>query len=233
MKYLVSESKTAAIAQFIKPYVRLDRYCKSQANGSYPIVNLYLDSEDLQLCQQSIQGHKNRFKLRIRSYTDDPDYPRFFEVKRRANTIIIKDRARVMASSVAPLISGTFCLPQGNGAERQTLEQFLLYMTGINARPVVRTRYQRWAFEDILDNTVRVTFDRDISFNVTSHPDVGLNGKGWYRLPWNDVVLEIKFTGRYPAWLGRMIKCFDLRHQSVSKYVHSLKQASRASLLLK
>jgi len=234
IKYLISESKAAAIAQFIRPYVRSDHYCKLQPNGSYPVASLYLDSESLQLCRQSMEGQKNRFKLRIRSYTDELDYPHFFEIKRRLNAIIIKSRARVMPADVAPLISGMLGLPQGNGTERQTLGQFLLYAAGINARPVVRTRYQRQAFEDILDDTVRVTFDRNISYSVTSNLDVGLNGEGWHRLPLtlNSIVLEIKFTDRYPAWLGRMVKYFVLRQQSVSKYVHSIKRASLVGLLL-
>lgn len=231
IKYLISESKAAAIAQFIRPYVCPDRYCKLQPNGSYPVASLYLDSEDLQLCRQSMEGWKNRFKLRIRSYTDEPDYPHFFEIKRRLNTIIIKNRARVMPRNVVPLISGMLGLPQGNGTERETLEQFLLYAAGINARPVVRTRYQRQAFEGILDGTVRITFDHNISYNITSNLDVGLDGQGWHRLPLNSVVLEIKFTGQYPAWLGRMVEYFGLRQQSVSKYVHSIKRASRRGLL--
>ena len=232
IKYLISELKAAAIEQFVRPYMRLDRYCKLQPSGSYPLVSLYLDSEDLRLCRESVEGHKNRFKLRIRSYSDERDYPRFFEIKRRVNTIIIKDRARVIPSSVAPLISGRFPLPQGSVRERQTLEQFLFYMTSINAKPVVRTRYQRQAFEDIVNNMVRVTFDRDVSYNVTSEPEVGLDGQGWQRMLLNSVViLEIKFTGRYPVWLGQMVKYFGLRQQSVSKYVYSIKRASLLGLL--
>ena len=223
IKYLISESKAAAVPQFIRPYMRLDRYCRLQPERAYPIVSLYLDSENLWLCRQSMEGHKNRFKLRIRSYTDEPDYPNFFEIKRRMNTIIIKDRARIMPAGAASLISGTSRPPQDNDAERKSLEQFLLYMNSINAKPVVRTRYQRQAFEGILDNKLRVTFDRDISYNVTAAPDVGLNGRGWHKLPLNGVVLEIKFTGRYPIWLSQMVKYFNLRQQSMSKYARSIK----------
>ncbi len=232
IKYLISESKAAAIAQFIRPYVRLDRYCKLQPGGSYPVVTLYLDSHNLQLCRESMQGRKNRFKLRIRSYTDDLDYPHFFEIKRRANTIIIKDRAMVMPYNVETLLSGLSLPAQNINGDGETLKQFQLYMASIGARPVVRTRYQRQAFESIVDNTVRVTFDRNVFCNVTSNLNVSLDGQGWNRLPLNSVVLEIKFTGCYPAWLGQMVKSFNLRQQSVSKYVHSIKRASLLGLLL-
>ena len=206
VKYLISESKAAAIAQFIKPYVRLDRYCKLQPSGSYPIASLYLDTKNLQLCRQSMQGCKNRFKLRIRSYSDEADYPCFFEIKRRINNIIVKSRSQVVPRSAVPLISGTFRIPQSSNGEQQVLVQFLFYTTGINAKPVVRTRYKRQAFEGILDNTTRITFDRDISCNVTSSHDLGLDGQGWCKLRLNGVVLEIKFTGRYPIWVGQTVE---------------------------
>ncbi len=232
IKYLIDESKATAIAQFIRPYVRLDRYCKLQPKGSYPVASLYLDSKGLQLCRESMEGRKNRFKLRIRSYTDQSNYPCFFEIKRRANAIIIKDRVRVMPHNVETLLSGLSLPAQNVNGDGEMLKQFRLYIASIGARPVVRTRYQRQAFESIVDNTVRITFDRNVSCNVTSNLDVGLDGQGWHRLPLNSVVLEIKFTGHYPAWLGQMVKYFNLRQQSVSKYVHSIKRASLLGLLM-
>ena len=224
LKYRISESKAVAIAQFIKPYLHLDHYCKLQPNGAYPIVSLYLDADNLRLCQESLQGHKNRFKLRIRSYTDELDYPRFFEIKRRMNTTIIKSRARVMHPNVATLLSG-LSLPQQNyNADEETLRQFQLYMNSINAKPVIRVRYLRQAYEDDSDNRVRVTFDRQLGYKVGSSPEVLLNGRDWQRHS-DGVILEIKFTERYPAWLNQMVKCFDLRTQSMSKYATSIKKA--------
>ncbi len=73
MKYHITEQQALGIAQFIRPFLQPDRYCKLQPGGSYPIVSLYFDSGDLQLCRQSLEGQKNRCKLRIRSYTDEPD----------------------------------------------------------------------------------------------------------------------------------------------------------------
>ncbi len=222
MKYLISESKASAIAQFIKPYARPDHYC--QLSSSYPIVSLYLDSDDLRLCRESLTGQKNRFKLRIRSYTDELDYPRFFEIKRRVNTVIIKSRAKVISSDVAPLISEMLPLPRNNNSDGKTLEQFLLYQRSIRGRPVVRVRYLRQAFEGIVDNRVRVTFDRNLCYNMTSTPEVSFNGQGWQQLLPNKVILEIKFTGYYPVWLDQVVRHFDLQRKSISKYATSVMQ---------
>ncbi len=225
LKYVVSESKAQAITRFVEPHLPLDRYCKEERNGVYPIVTLYLDSHNLQLCRESLEGHKNRFKLRIRSYTDDPEYPRFFEIKRRMNTIIIKDRARVKHPDIANILSESSILCNHNSTDAEILKQFNLYVASINAKPVMKVRYLRRAYEGDSNNRVRITFDRQLAFNASSVPEVLFGGHGWQRYPIRGVILEIKFTGRYPVWLNRMIKCFNLHQQSFSKYARSVKKA--------
>jgi len=226
-KYLISESKAQAVSQFIKPYLQLDRYSKLRRGGSYPIVSLYLDSNDLQLCRESMTGQKNRFKLRIRSYTDEPEYPRFFEIKRRMNTIIIKSRARVMHHDVASLLSGLSLPSKSYDTDEEALKQFQLYVRSINAGPVIRIRYMRQAYEGDSDNRVRVTFDRELCYNVTRTVDISLNSPGWQRHTYTmgGVILEIKFTACYPAWLGRMVEYFNLCQTSISKYSTSIEEA--------
>jgi len=224
LKYHISESEAKAIAEFVKPYLEVDRYCKLQRSGDYPIVSLYLDSENLQLCQESLRGHKNRFKLRIRSYTDELDYPRFFEIKRRINTIINKSRARVMDRDVPTLLAGLSLPPQNYTADMDSINQFQLYMKNIAAKPTVLIRYIRQAFEGNSQNRVRVTFDRKLAYCVTNRPEVRLGGRGWQPNPFtlNGVILEIKFTNNYPAWLSDMAKYFNLQARSISKFGSSI-----------
>lgn len=226
MKYQISESKAAAVENFIRPYLELDRYCKLQPSSSYPIVSMYLDSADLKLCRESLTGQKNRFKLRVRGYTDDPAYPKFFEIKRRLNMVIVKDRQRVVHRDVERLLSGGSLPEQYYSTEQEPLKQFLFYMCSINARPIVLVRYNRRAYEGASETRVRVTFDRNLSYRMCSGPDVMLSGLGWQEHSINDVILEIKFTSRYPAWLTRMVRCLDLRQQSFSKYTHCVQGAS-------
>lgn len=227
IKYLISESKAQAIAQFIQPYLPQDRYCKLQQRGAYPIVSLYLDSDNLQLCRESLTGQKSRFKLRIRSYTDEPDYPCFFEIKRRLNAVIMKSRARVVQGDIPTLLSGMSLPPQEYSVDEKTLQQFQLYMKSINARPVILIRYLRQAFESNTENRIRVTLDRELYYKVTRVPELTLNDSGWqpHSYTLGNVILEVKFTGHYPAWLYRMVECFDLRQESISKYATSIMQS--------
>jgi len=227
LKYHITEQQAVEIAQFIRLFLEPDRYCKMQPGGSYPIVSLYLDSPDLQLCRQSLEGQKNRCKLRIRSYSDEPGYPRYLEIKRRVNAIIVKSRARVMASDVVALLAGRAPEPLDYATAADVVGQFQLYTSSFKARPVILIRYMRQAYEDATHSEVRVTFDRQLAYNVTTLPEVRLGGPGWRRNPYTEggVVLEIKFTDHYPAWLSRMVRQFDLRQQSLSKYTSSIRES--------
>ena len=228
LKYHITESQAQAIVQFMKPYIQMDRYCKLQRGGDYPIVSLYLDSDDLRLFKESMYGLMNRFKLRIRSYTDERDYPCFFEIKRRINTVIMKSRARVMHRDVPSLLAGLPLPPQNYHVDIDALNQFQLYSASIKAKPLILIRYMRQAYEGDGEARVRVTFDRELCYKVTRKPEVTLSGPGWQRNPFTlgGVILEIKFTGYYPAWVNRLVKCFNLRSRSISKYASSINDSS-------
>jgi hypothetical protein len=82
----------------------------------------------------------------------------------------------------------------------------------------------RQAFEGNSENRVRVTFDRELAYCVTNRPEVRFGGRGWQRNPFTlgGVILEIKFTDLYPAWLGQLVKYFNLQARSISKFASSL-----------
>jgi hypothetical protein len=222
LKYLIPEAQAVAIAEQIRPFMRPDRH---SATGEYPLVSLYLDSDGLQLCRESREGLKNRYKLRIRSYSDDPAVPCFFEIKRRIDQVIVKSRARVPREAVGPLLENRVRPAALGVGDSQNLEQFLFYQEQLRAAPVLRVRYLRQAFESRAEDDVRITFDRRLSLQVTRGPVLGLNGPGWQRPPEHAVVLEIKFTDVYPVWINRLVRQFGLRQQSMSKYVRLVAHA--------
>jgi hypothetical protein len=225
LKYVISESQAAIIKELLKPHLQLDRYCQVQPDREYPISSLYLDSHDLRLFQESISGCKSRFKLRIRRYSDDPSTPSFFEIKRRMNRVIIKNRAKVYHNNIEELLLSPALLYKNENGDADTLRQFQLYMSSICARPVVQIRYMREAYEGALDSKIRITFDRKLAYKIASKAEVTLDGGGWHYYPMEGVILEIKFTEFYPPWLSHVAKCLELCQQSVSKYTRSIKHA--------
>lgn len=225
LKYRISETTARAIAAYIKPILPLDRYAQLRPHGEYPITSLYLDSDHLTLAKETLEGKKNRFKLRVRGYSDKPDTPIFFEIKRRIERVILKSRARAMHHHVPLILAGQELPPQKFQTDTKSLRQFQLYVKYLNARPMILVRYMRQAFEGEGECRVRVTFDRQLSYCVTEEPRVRLGGSGWMPVPLTFTTLEIKFTARYPAWLSEMVRIFDLNVSAMSKYCSTIEQS--------
>jgi hypothetical protein len=228
LKHLVSEAQALAITRYIAPLVSPDRH---PAGGSYRIVSLYLDSPDLLLCRQSLEGVKNRFKLRIRSYAEELSDPCFCEIKRRVNDVISKTRAVVSPRTLGELVSPVVARELRSADACGALEQFLYYRRLIGARPTLFVRYQRQAFEGSAPNRVRITLDRDLEYATPHERRLCVTGSPWRPIHREGVVvLEIKFTGFYPAWVSRLAGMFNLWRQSISKYALLLRWAANDAL---
>ena len=105
-KYIISEEQALQVREFVRSYLELDENGVGKPNYSYPVHSLYLDSSDLKLYWSTINGDKNRYKLRLRFYNNSPDTPVFFEIKRRMNNCIMKKRGGVRRDAVDWLLAG-------------------------------------------------------------------------------------------------------------------------------
>src|SRR5579863_10064439 len=103
LKYLIDETVVSRIRDFLSSRLELDDYCFGRPDYSYPVHTLYLDSDNLETAQASVNGTRNRFKLRLRYYDDRAHTPVFFEIKRRVNNCILKQRCGVRHEAV-PLL---------------------------------------------------------------------------------------------------------------------------------
>jgi len=226
-KYIVDEITAKSIRDFVSGYLEPDAYGATQPEYSYPVHSLYMDSPGLKTYMDTINGERNRYKLRIRYYENGKDAPVFFEVKRRFNQIIAKKRAKVRRSSVEKLAHGF--LPDTNdlyefspeNAESMALITNLINQ--INAQPQVHVSYLReaWMRND-WDNSVRVTFDRGVRTESFTELSLSTEMRDWVDVFGNQVILELKFTDRFPLWFKEMVQVFNLRQQSAAKYVDGL-----------
>lgn len=224
MKYRISEAKAQQVRFFVQNYLKCDSYGVTQPGLSYSVNSLYLDSPSLKTYQDTINGDLNRFKLRIRYYDYD-DTPVFFEIKRRHNKAIRKKRAQVHRWAVKEILTGQIPtsehLVNKSVDDFQTIEEFSYLQNQLIAKPCMHVSYFREAYELEHSNLVRVTFDR----NVRSNPDVDLfmkNRTGDIQVFGDTVILELKFTDKFPNWLQELTQLFHLRQESAAKYVDSI-----------
>src|SRR5881394_1013813 len=138
LKYLVPESVALRVRDFVSGYLEIDEYGATLPNFSYPVHSLYLDSEDLHLFHTTINGDKNRFKLRLRFYDDRKEAPIFFEIKRRMNNIIVKQRGGVRRDAVSWLLAGQLPEPaflvSRDPRHLVVLQNFCKLMNDVRAR---------------------------------------------------------------------------------------------------
>jgi len=236
LKYLVDENCARGVRDFVLSYLEPDEHAMDSPNHEYAVYSLYLDSPDLALCRATQHGEQNRFKLRIRFYDDCPDHPAYFEIKRRLNTVICKQRAAVKRSRIRALLNGRLPgyrdLHEPTSGQFGSLERFNSLAHKIGARGQAFVSYVREAYVTPEDNSVRVTFDRKISATPYSG---GFSLPDFARAvypPINAVVLEVKFTDRFPSWMTSMVRVFDLERCSMAKYVTCVEALRRPGRLV-
>ena len=224
LKYIISESCARGVRDFALSYLEPDPHADPAKNCEYAVHSLYLDSPGLVLYHQTLLGHKNRFKLRIRFYDDSPESPAYLEIKRRQNEVIMKQRAPVRRGSVARILSGHWPAPADVMDVSQkglaAVAQFCQLRTAIEADGKVFVSYMREAYVSPNSNSLRLTFDRRLQ-GVKYEGGGSLTRSGLVVYPdIPGVILEIKFTDRFPVWMREMVRHFNLERCPCAKYVY-------------
>lgn len=228
LKYIIDEQRAAGIRDFISSHLEHDEHAKPELGYAYSLSSLYMDSPSLTLFNQTRHGIKNRFKLRIRFYDDNPDSPAFLEIKRRVTDVISKERATVTREAVGHLLSGDgpsqswLMRDNSNPESGSALLNFWNLCDHIDAAGRIYVSYTREAYVSPNSNSVRVTFDRQLF--GTPHEqgcEISLPSDG-VRPNVGGTILELKFTDRFPEWLRELVQAFDLQRTSVPKYNHCI-----------
>lgn len=222
-KYLVSEAVASSIRDFIRPLLGPDEHMPSGSPLGYRVLSLYLDSPQLSLCTQTREGVRQRFKLRLRFYDEDPQSIVSVEVKSRIGDAIHKQRAAVSKDSAAsflqgrPMMAADLLTPSSRSTK--ALVQFVNHCQNLRVEPIAFVCYWREAYTSRWPNDVRLTIDRGLTARDA-------RGALDLRLPDQEapaaeslVVLELKYSGRQPLWMQDLVRVFQLQRCSFPKYV--------------
>ena len=99
------------------------------------------------------------------------------------------------------------------------LQNFCRLLANLQAEPRAHIAYLREAWISRYDNSVRVTLDRNVRCEpeptarlstVMTNPVLVFGDK---------VVLELKFTNRFPDWFKELVRVFGLMQCGAAKYV--------------
>lgn len=223
-KYHIDEGQAAGMRLFLQHYMTLDEYGATQPNFSYPVHTLYLDSPDLLLYQATVNGDRNRYKLRIRFYENGESAAVYPEIKRRYNSVITKKRAAITREAAREMVRGQLpghaALINPEPDSYQALEEFNRLVSILNAGPVAHIAYMReaWVGEDEHTRT-RVTMDRQVRSEPRNSMEFHFDMENPEVVFGDTIILELKFTNRFPYWFNDLVQTYELKHQSAAKYV--------------
>jgi SPX domain protein involved in polyphosphate accumulation len=224
-KYMIPESVADAVRDHVRAHLVPDKYMEVSAHPhGYLVHSVYLDTVNLSLCKATMNGEKNRFKLRLRYYDANSSSPIFFEVKRRVNDAILKSRAGVHRAAAYELLKGRGprredLVSPDNARAMSDLTLFCRLRDELNATATAMNTYRREAYMSRHDNSARLTMDRDLHGANWAGDLHDLSGTHWRKPAIKGVILELKFTQRFPRWMAELVQRFEVQRVSVPKYV--------------
>jgi hypothetical protein len=227
-KYLISPAQEAWIREATRMYCDPDEY---GVDGTYQVSSLYFDTWDWQLAMQTVEGVRNRYKIRIRTYGFTDEHPVFLENKGRVGTSILKQRALMDRTYVEAVCKGE---PPPDGGfqalrpdHQEDLTLFLNRMDLTDMRPRLWVAYEREAYGSKFGDGARLTFDRYLKVQAPpeEHPFEPVE-EAWQTvvLDGEPIILEMKFNGAFPLWMQRIVHGLQLDRVSCSKYVQGAEQ---------
>lgn len=228
LKYLIPLELVEPISQYAEMYCDMDYYSKIEPDHFYLINSLYFDSDDFAIFNYKQQKRMDSLNLRVRSYGSNPVPPYFFEIKKKYNKIVKKNRAKVYCDNIEKFIDE---LKNGDqqslSAETQkTLDEFFYWQYSFQATPKVLTQYRRKAYISNVDDYARVTFDKNLryypeeswSVHPVDHKMTNYDNALLFDCPESMVILELKATTRVPYWIIDLVRYFGLSQDSISKF---------------
>ncbi|MEX0331997.1 MAG: VTC domain-containing protein [Puniceicoccaceae bacterium] len=235
MKYVVDVRLRDAIRDFVLLFCKRDRHA-DPVTGEYTVSTLFFDSYKRDCYLANENKSANRFKLRARTYGNSDNAPLFLEIKRRVGEFVDKSRAALPPgwSGLEDIILGPRMPASLPDRQRLPFYEFEHAFRLINARPVLRVRYDRESFMSENDAYARVTFDRRIRYQPTRGWDLPGSGR-WramdstmtYARDYPAFILELKCTSDQPSWMAELIERFNLVRTDFCKYA----TATRLELL--
>lgn len=222
LKYVIRDEVALQVREFVRSYLEIDEYGATRPNLSYPVHSLYLDSKDFVLYWNTINGNKNRYKLRLRFYENRASAPVYFEIKRRMNDAILKQRGGVRREAVDWILAGHLPEPthliSTDPRQLAALQRFSELMNLHHLQPCAHIAYVREAWISPHNNSVRVTMDRQVLCDPEPTARLSTELRNPVDVFGRRVILELKFTGRYPDWFRELVRVFGLVQCSAAKY---------------
>ncbi len=210
-KYIILENTFEQVVDSIKE--KLPIHIFDGVNPYTELETIYLDTKELMLFKEYLNGRSFRFKIRLRRYGHDGvfDNKYLVELKVKHNGISRKKRFILPAECLDDFLKGEKIKPaikeanKGFVGAQKTYKLIAILIEMNQFVPVMKTSYERIAFQKKSKKN-RLTIDRNITHTR-------LIGKPCEE-KLDTYVLESKVIGKTPKWYKKMVNRLSLLKQN-------------------
>lgn len=222
LKFVITNDTYSQLLKTLSPYLTVDT--NGNKEGCYTISSIYYDTVNNLFHQERMLGQSFRQKLRMRVYNKVSvnDWA-YLEIKQKHKKVVNKRRTLIKLKDAYNFLEQE--KPLGNSfpfevSNHQILKEIDFFKNLYQLEPRVIVSYERQAFEAIEDNSIRVTFDKDLrKRNYDFRLENGSYGESYMKS--SLYVLEVKLMNRMPLWLTRILSDYQCVLQPFSKYSNS------------
>jgi hypothetical protein len=222
-KYLVPLEYLERLRKNLLIYLDPDEYAALRPDHEYTVRSIYLDDSNYGCYYEKLDGLLTRKKFRVRGYNQERDHsPVYFEIKRKHDCFISKDRAGVPHRDLESMLRDYRTDGGLNDEDRSSLNNFYHYHRLRRLEPKVLVVYEREPFECKFGSKLRITIDKQLRSKLVDGFDDLFNDGGLVECFRKLFILEVKFFQVLPQWIGRVLEKYDLTRIAVSKYTSSI-----------
>lgn len=212
IKYRIPLEKALMVKNCLDRLMEKDSHC---TGGSYMVRSVYFESIHDTDFAQKLSGANVRKKVRLRIYDDDMSLCKL-EIKQKNGDWQQKHSFMIERADAEALTQGNYSVLQHYfDSTRTGIEAYSIMVQGCY-RPVVQIAYDRIAYKYPRYDT-RVTLDMNIRASE-SNLDIFSQEVNYTPIQYENVVLEMKYSGKLMGFLSDTLAQFNLTQGAYSKY---------------
>lgn len=222
-KYLVPLHHIDNLRNDLLKYLNHDEFALHRPNNEYTVHSVYFDSFDYQCYYEKLDGIHTRKKFRIRGYNKEEDGAKvFFEIKRKYDNFISKDRAGASFEEIQEALTKLHCESYFTINQQKDYRNFIHYYHLYRLEPKVLVVYEREPFECKFGSKLRITFDKNLRSKMVTDVRHLFDEQGLVNHYKREFIFEVKFFQVLPQWISRVLNKYELTRLAISKYTNSI-----------
>lgn len=222
-KYLINNNIADIIYKDSLNFMEQDNFA-NEKNG-YFVRSLYFDNSEYDNFFEKVDGIKFRKKFRIRTYNkiNNKNNSIYLEAKGRVQDRVFKKRFQINNNDLNLFYNKDKINTLLTKYKKNLLiHEFIFDVMRKNISPRILIDYKRRPLMNKHGLYFRLTFDSDLRSSKTNSLFQENNFFKSSKCKPGYTILEVKFERSIPVWFHRTIQAYDLRRQSISKFVYGV-----------